>query len=47
MTNRFDNYVNLFLEKHFLRNAAASAALLGSFAAGKANLDAPLTNNGN
>jgi Zn-dependent M32 family carboxypeptidase len=44
MTKRFDNYVNLFLEKHFLRNAAALAALSGAFAAGKADLDAPLTN---
>jgi hypothetical protein len=36
MTHQFDNYVNLFLEKHFLRNAAASAALLGSSMAANA-----------
>jgi hypothetical protein len=36
MTDRFDNYVEMFLEKHFMRNAIASAALLGSSMAANA-----------
>jgi hypothetical protein len=36
MTNRFDNYVEVFMEKHFMRNAIASAALLGSSMAANA-----------